>query len=125
MRFEEPEQVGKICKMCGKLDMMNPRGVFCDACKKERARTYNREKYWKHREQYLERIHAKRGTPKTYAQHEKRRIYPVIFNCKDGRYSWAVSFKNPLTNRTVMWQSDGDFSTLRDAQKDFSKACGR
>ncbi len=126
MQYEEPQLVGKICQMCGKLDMMNPRGLFCKECKKKRYNKRCLEHYWKHREEILAKNHSRKNEKqKTYAQHEKPRSFPVVFNCKEGFYNWEVRFKSPITGQLVVWQSDGNFKTIMDAKKDFSKACGR
>lgn len=117
-------KVQKFCQDCGKLELMAPRGLFCKECRKKRERQKQTEHYLAHREEILAKMNKKKEKNKTYAQHERPKIYPVIFKCQEGRYSWEVAFVNPITGRKVLWQSAKDFETLMSAKKDFSKACG-
>lgn len=88
----------KPCEIFGRVEMMFGSGKYCLSCRAEMKNKWSRDYYAAHWKELREK--------------------------EGGRYSWEVRFKNPLTKRTVLWQSDGDFDSLRNAQKDFSKACG-
>ena len=119
----------KPCEICGRVEMITGSGKYCRTCRAERKNKWARDYYanhWKELREKARKIYAekKEKSDKKYAKQERPKIYPVSFINKGGRYSWEVRFKNPLTKRTVLWQSDGDFDSLRNAQKDFRKACG-
>ena len=117
----------KPCEKCGKIEPMGPQGHFCEACRKKNYLAYKRKYYQEHRDELIAKSKAwmkqQSKAHLGYAKHERRRLFPVTFNSINGRYSWTVRLKNEETGHTLLWTSDGDFGTMREAQKDFSKAC--
>lgn len=119
----------RACEICGKEELMTPRSYYCEECKK--AETIKRQKeayeryYSKNREKIIQKQLERNAKPKKeYAPQEIKRRYAVQYIQKDGGVCWQVRFKNPKTERTVLWSSEGVFKDLRAAQRDFSKACG-
>ena len=123
------ELVEKPCKDCGKVELMVPSCDRCISCRDKRIqlnnqlyRERNREKI---RQKSLERYYAKKR-----AAHERselaeiadKKIFPVQYIEEGGKYIWRVRQFNPITNRFFIWESEREFETLLDAQKDYTSA---
>lgn len=123
------ELVLKECKDCGIEEMMVPSCERCSACREKRM-AYNNAKYRERHREELRRKSISRYYEKKRAAHERseladiadKKIFPVQYLEEGGKYIWRVRQFNPITNRFFIWESEREFETLLDAQKDYTSA---
>lgn len=107
--------VEKPCKDCGKVEKMAPSCERCLACRIKRIRKKALEKYYRRKQ--------RAAIKKTQEHNEEiKKIFPVQYIEKGGKYTWHVRQFNPITNRFFIWESDKEFETLLDAQQDYCAA---
>lgn len=133
--------VEKACKDCGKHEMMAPSCERCLECRikrmKENSKKYkkkNAEKirkdalasyYMRKQKKQTEKIEKEKNLEKEKPQSnflEIKRIFPVRYIEKGGKYYWRVRQFNKITNRFFIWESDKEFDTLLEAQQDYCAA---
>lgn len=122
--------IEKPCKDCGKVELMAPSCERCLDCrvarmKKASAKTY-RKNLESNRKKSLERYYKKKAEAKETQEKEyeveKKKIFPVEYIEKEGKFTWKVRFFNERTNRYCVWESAEDFSSVLEAQQDYCKA---
>ena len=109
-------------------------GPSCDVCLSCRIKEYkeggltrkqiyylkNRDKF---RQKARENYHRRKKDPDGITTIQRgRRRFTVHFEKTEGGYSWKAWFRNPLTERLVKFESDGFFSTIKEAKEDYLKA---
>lgn len=122
----------KACKKCGKLELMGPSCDECLSCRvkeyKEGGLSVKQIYYLKNRERLLKRAHENyfkwkhQKEARRNPYYKNRRLFTVHFEKTEGGYSWRAWFRNPVTERLVKFESDGFFSTIKEAREDYLKA---
>lgn len=126
--MEEIQLVNKPCEDCGKVELMAPSCKRCFDCRVARMKK-SKADYDKHhaerKKEALARYYRKKQTrTKSDSQlpADNKRIYPVRYIEQGGKFSWHVRFFNEQTQRYCIWESDGEFDSMLEAQMDYCKA---
>lgn len=124
------ELIEKPCKDCGKVELMAPSCERCLDCRVKRmdiqSKEYNEKKKEEIRKKALERYYKKKRVAKERKEYDRseeiKKIFPVQYIEKNGKYMWHVRQFNPVTNRFFIWESEKEFDTLLEAQQDYCSA---